>query len=31
LEWPTQITETDFFKKIKSMHKAKTLSFLSTS
>jgi len=31
LEWPTQITETEFFKKIKSMPKAKTLSFLSTS
>jgi Fic family protein len=29
LEWPTQITETEFFKKIKALPKAKTLSFLS--
>jgi Fic family protein len=28
LEWPTEITETDFFKKIKDLPKAKTLSFL---
>jgi Fic family protein len=29
LEWPTQITETDFFQKVKEMPKAKTHSFLS--
>lgn len=29
LEWPTEITETDFFKHVKEMPKAKTHSFLS--
>jgi Fic family protein len=29
LEWPTEITETDFFKHVKEMAKAKTHSFLS--
>ena len=28
LQWPSEITETDFFKKIKELPKAKTLSFL---
>lgn len=28
LEWPTEITETEFFKKLKELPKAKTLSFL---
>lgn len=29
LEWPTEITETEFFKRVKQMPKAKTHSFLS--
>lgn len=29
LEWPTEITETDFFKVVKELPKAKTLSLLS--
>jgi hypothetical protein len=29
LEWPTEITETEFFQKIKAMPKSKTLGFLS--
>ncbi|MCX6338740.1 MAG: Fic family protein [Candidatus Aureabacteria bacterium] len=29
LEWPTEITETEFFKSVKEMPKAKTHSFLS--
>jgi hypothetical protein len=28
LQWPTEITETEFFKRIKELPKAKTLSFL---
>lgn len=28
LEWPTEITETDFFRRLKTLPKAKTLSFL---
>ena len=28
LEWPTRLTETDFFAKMKQYPKAKTLSFL---
>ncbi len=28
LQWPSEITETDFFKKIRELPKAKTLSFL---
>ena len=28
LEWPTQITETEFFARVKQMPKAKTHSFL---
>ncbi len=30
LEWPTEITETEFFEKIKNYPKAKTLSFLGS-
>jgi Fic family protein len=29
LEWPTEMTETEFFQKIKAMPKSKTLGFLS--
>lgn len=29
LEWPTEITETEFFKRVKTMPKAKTHRFLS--
>ena len=29
LEWPTEITETEFFKRVKEMPKAKTHGFLS--
>lgn len=29
LEWPTEITETEFFKRVKEMPKAKTYRFLS--
>jgi hypothetical protein len=29
LEWPTEITETEFFKSVKEMPKAKTHGFLS--
>ncbi len=28
LEWPTQITETEFFKRVKEMPKAKVHGFL---
>ena len=28
LEWPTEITETEFFKKLKELPKAKTLAYL---
>jgi hypothetical protein len=30
LEWPTQITETEFFRRVKEMPKAKVHGFLST-
>jgi hypothetical protein len=30
LEWPTQITETEFFRQVKAMPKAKVHGFLST-
>jgi hypothetical protein len=30
LEWPTEITETEFFKRVKAMPRAKTLGFLSS-
>ena len=30
LEWPTQITETEFFKRIKMMPKGKVYGFLSS-
>jgi hypothetical protein len=29
LEWPTEVTETDFFRSVKEMPKAKTHGFLS--
>jgi hypothetical protein len=30
LEWPTQITETEFFKRAKELPKAKVYGFLSS-
>ena len=30
LDWPTQITETEFFKRVKEMPKAKVYGFLSS-
>jgi hypothetical protein len=30
LDWPTRITETDFFKRVKEMAKAKVCVFLSS-
>jgi hypothetical protein len=31
LDWPAQITETEFFKRVKEMPKAKIYGFLSSS
>jgi hypothetical protein len=30
LDWPTQITETEFFKRVKEMPKGKVYGFLSS-